>query len=203
MSHLAQQELLVPPPRERLIVGAGSASWWGVDPSSVRVAVAWIGPDDRGVEMASFPSIPGAPRLSAIYEETRRLAAELAAVAPPGVVLVEQPSGPTSRGVNHELEFAVGVIMAAVYDGVRAALGRGVKVRMVTGSWWKARALGDGRISKTRKLEGKAKRQAWPQDEYPVLVWARLNGYEGSSWDEADAIGIAEAGHREIALDQR
>jgi hypothetical protein len=35
------------------------------------------------------------------------------------------------------------------------------------------------------------------------MKWARLNGYTGASWDEADALGIAEAARRDTALEER
>lgn len=198
MPLLAQQELLTPPPRSRIIVHHGAVCHWGVDPASVRISIACAHPDGtRYVTTTSFPTIPTGPRLAAIHRETRDVARALAVTFPPGVILIEQPSG---RVVNHELGFAVGVIMAAVYEGVTGTLGHGVEIRTVTSSWWKKRATGKGNLSKpTRKSLGRTP----TFEDYGVAAWARENGYRGASWDEADAWGICEAARRDIALEER
>jgi hypothetical protein len=104
------------------------------------------------------------------------------------------------QAVNHELEYAVGVIQAAVLDGVWSALGHGVQMETVVSSWWKSEGR-RARATPTRpkKLPGGRKRKL-ALEEYHVMRWARLNGYQGSSWDEADAMGIAEAGRRDCEL---
>jgi hypothetical protein len=68
-----------------------------------------------------------------------------------------------------------------------------VRIETCTSSWWKKRGCGWGAIYKPKRVT----------EEYGVLTWARQNGYEGASWDEADAWGIAEAARREVALDER
>lgn len=204
MTALAQQELLEAPPARRIIVPCGCDAWWGIDPSSVRVAIATVRgavPDvDREVRTAPFARVSGPARLPEIYTQTFLLAREVARTAPPGLILVEQPSG-SSQAVNHELEYAVGVIQAAVLAGVHAELGRWAQMETVVSSWWKARACGNGAIYKTVKENGR--KRPCQQEEYGVMRWARLNGYRGSSWDEADAMGIAEAARRDVALEQR
>lgn len=109
----------------------------------------------------------------------------------PGVVFVEQPSG---KQENPALSYAVGAIQAGVYDGLFSAGVGAVRIETVPSSTWKKAATGYGAVYKPKRGDGR---------EYGVLTWARQNGYGGSSWDEADALGIAEAARRTIALDQR
>lgn len=193
-SLLAQQQLLEPPPRRRLIVAAAQTAWWGVDPGVRRVAAAFVAPDGRrGARTASFPDLEGGARLAEIWRETARfVAALLAGDWPlPGLVMVEQPSG---KQPNPALSYATGVIQAAVYAAVWRDFKVPVRVETCSSSWWKKRATGNGALFKPK---------AGDHREYGVLAWARANGYTGVSWDEADALGIAEAGRREVALEQR
>jgi hypothetical protein len=196
VSQLGQQELLTLSPSRQIIVPKGHTAWWGVDPSTKRVAIAsvWGGPAhcQRWAAMASFPTVEGAPRLSVIYEMTREKVRALADQLPwPGLVLVEQPGG-SQR--NWPLFYAVGVTIMAVHDGLREATGTAVKIETMVPDRWKKLACGRGHIYKPKKTE---------THEYGVLTWARENGYAGSSWDEADAMGLAEAARREVALEVR
>jgi hypothetical protein len=206
MTALAQQELLEAPPARRIIVPKGCGSWWGIDPSTHSVAIAAVGSVDgqlaREVSTALFPRVSGPARLRDIYAEARALARRMALRWPPGLVLVEQPSG-SMQAVNHELEYAVGVIQAAVLDGVWSELGHGVQMETVVSSWWKVRACGAGNIYKTSKVAGSSRKKPVGLEEYGVMRWARLNGYTGGSWDEADAMGIAEAARRDTGLEER
>jgi hypothetical protein len=198
---LAQQELVEPGPVRRLTVPAGHTAYWGVDPSTLRLAVAYVTPEGRrGVRTVPFARGEGPARLSEIYAQTRSFAlysTAMSLAAPegsgvlpaPGLVLVEQPSG---KMENPSLSYAVGVIQAALYDGLYSALGHPVRIETCTSSWWKKRACGRGNIFKPKRV----------LEEYGVLTWARANGYEGASWDEADAFGIAEAARREVALEE-
>lgn len=203
MTAIAQQELFEAPARTRVIVPAGCDSWWGVDSSTKRVAIGVCRQEGdrvrRDVRSAIFPTGTGAVRLAAIYAATRALALDLAATYRPGLILVEQPSG-SDRAVNHELEYAVGVIQAAIYDGAYSAIGHAPGMDTVVSGWWKARACGAGNIYKTYKPPGATRKKLLPLEEYGVMKWARLQGYQGDSWDEADALGIAEAGRRDVAL---
>ena len=68
----------------------------------------------------------------------------------------------------------------------------------------------DGQINLKDRWAGKLgftdpeTKKPWKDRErYGVLRWARENGYTGSSWDEADALGIAEAGRRLVTLEAR
>lgn len=176
-----------------------STAWWGVDPSSRGLSIAWATCDDdgtvrRGVRSAMWPQdLHGGRLLATVYREARDLA-YLIALKPdarPGVILVEQPSGAQPNPV---LSYAVGVAQAAIYEGALNATGVVPHIETCTSSWWKKRACGNGAIRKPkRRADG----------EYGVLAWAHLNGYPGTSWDEADALAIAEAARREIALEQR
>jgi hypothetical protein len=186
---LGQQELMAPPRRRKLAVVAGHEAWWGIDPSTQRIALAGV--DKRGVWSRELPFAPhdGAERLHGIYEATRKMVVSVATCVPwPGVVWVEQASG-SSR--NLPLEYAVGVIQAAVFAGLLDVCGRAVKVETVASASWKKIACGRGNIYKPKRGDA---------HEYEVLSWARANGYEGRSWDQADARGIAVAASREIEL---
>jgi hypothetical protein len=196
---LAQQELLEPPPRRRLIVPAGHSAWFGVDPSSKRVSIAAVlrlpdGSYDRWVRSVPFVPGDGGQRLHSAYHATRGLALEMVGLAKPGVIWVEQPSG---RNVNHPLEYAVGVILAAVFDAAYSLTGVPVVVETVPSASWKKLAVGRGDCWKpTRAKLGRA-----PEfEDYAVAAWSRRLGYRGYSWDESDALGVAEAARREIAL---
>jgi hypothetical protein len=196
---LAQQELVEPAPVRRLIVPRGHTAYWGVDGSTVRLSVAYVTPEGaRGVRTVPFARADGPARLSEIYRETRLFAlhrddAQMRGDLPvPGLVLVEQPSGTME---NPNLSYAVGVIQAALYDGLYSALGRAVRIETCTSGHWKKVACGRGNLYKPKTLTG--------AEPYGVLTWARQNGYAGSSWDEADAWGIAEAARREVALEER
>lgn len=179
-------------PTSRLIVPLGHVNYFGVDPGTMRVAIATVDAEGRrGVSMVSIPSMAGGERMAAIFRETRRLTCELAAMLPPGVVVVEQPSGSQP---NPSLSYAVGVVMAAVFEGVRHSTGKSVRVLTVPSSKWKAVACGNGRIWKPKKGSG---------EEYGVLKWARMNGYSGSSFDECDAMGVCEFARKTFRLDAR
>lgn len=197
MQPLEQQELLEVAPKRRVIVPRGHTAWYGVDPSTVRVSIAYVAPDgSRDATTTPFPRCEGPARLSAIYRDTRVMVEGLLngmwglGWPKPGAVLIEQPSG---KMENPNLSYAVGVIQAAVYDGLAEGYDPGVPVETTTSSHWKKVACGRGDIRKP-------KRQG---DPYPVLEWARANGYAGFSWDEADALGIAECARREIGLVER
>jgi hypothetical protein len=194
---LEQQELLEAPPPRRLIVPHGHSAWWGVDPSTVRTAVACVsrrsgGELVRWAQTCPYPVLEDAARLSAVYACTRDWIRRLAPPGPdrPGVVFVEQPSG---KQDNPNLSYAVGVILAAVFDGLHDATGRAVAVQTVSSSRWKKVACGRGNIYKPKR----------GTEEYGVLTWARANGYDGRSWDEADAFGVAECARRTVLLDER
>lgn len=197
---VGQVELFEAGPTRRVIVPAGRGNWWGVDPSSLRCAIATIDTQLlRGIEMASFASVDGPQRLSVIYGETRRVAAELAELVPPGLVMIEQPSG---AHPNLELVYAVGATMAGIYDGVLQACGSPAKFESQTSQWWKKRSFGRGDVYKpTKKQLG---RTPLPED-YDGMVWAWNNGLPRSitSWDAADAWGMVEAMRRTVQLEQR
>ena len=202
VTQLAQQELLEAPPRRRLQVPPDHRDWWGIDPSSTRVAVgaAAVEPSDGSVHrwtaLRPFPTVDGAQRLSVIYEETKDFVADLVRCnrRPPGLVWIEQPSGARE---NPNLSYAVGVTVAAVYDGLYDVTGFPPRVEMVPSATWKKLATGfGGHWKPTKKKLGRTP----VFEDYGIARWARANGYAGDSWDEADALGIAEAARREVAL---
>ena len=65
---------------------------------------------------------------------------------------------------------------------------------------WKKLATGRGNLS---KIDPKTKKPWKDREAYGVLKWARTNGYMGNSWDESDALGIAEAARRLVHLEAR
>jgi hypothetical protein len=202
MSLLAQQELVEVPPR-RMVVPAGHTAWWGVDPSTQRIAVAGVatrydGSLDRWVGCRPFRPSAGPQRLSEVYRVTRDYVVSMATCCPwPGVVFIEQPSG---KFENPELSYAVGVTIAAVFNALATETGVPPHIETVTSSSWKKRACGRGNLYKpTKEKLGRAP----TFEDYPVAVWARENGYQGSSFDECDAWGIAEAARRTVALEVR
>lgn len=201
MTALGQQELLELPARRRLIVPVGHGAVWGVDTAVARVSIGWArgGREtrvERGVRTVSLPDLKGGQRLAVAFETLRDEAAALvcAGVLPlPGLIVVEQASGSFR---NLELEDMVGIVQGAMYAG--AVLGGAVSPRTekVTSSSWKKIACGYGAISKPTKKNG--------LKSYGVLVVARAEwGYGGMSFDEADALGIAEAGRRDVILEER
>ena len=185
---LLQQELLVPEPQRKIIVRRGMTAHWGVDPSTQRIAISAMG----CVSSHSFPRTDGLARLADIYDSTVDFAKDMASSFPPGFILVEQPSG---QSPNLELVYAVGVIIAALHEAAE-----GVRIETMPPMSWKKLATGRGNLSKT---DPETKKPWKDRERYGVMRWARQNGYGGSSWDEADALGIAEAARRLVTLESR
>lgn len=191
---LGQGELIGPVRTRRLSVPAGACCWFGVDPSSVRVAIASIDSSGaRGVSCAGFRSGEIENRLDDVLNVTVELARGLVSAGlVPGVVVVEKPAAPKNRPLNPALYFAWGAIVA----GLRIATG--ARVETVMPSQWKALACGKGNISKP-----KPKRPNSRPEDYAVLRWAQEMGYRGTSWDCADAFGIADFAWRTFELAER
>jgi hypothetical protein len=166
--------------RKRLDVRPGHSSWWGVDPSTKRIAIATVGPHgERAVRSLDVPKgLAGASRLEAIRTVTIELCALVASC--PGVVLVEEPAGFGKRP-NPELAYAVGAVLCGLVVGAPFT-----HVDFVASARWKLQVCGYGAIAKPKPSSKR---------EYEVLRWARDAGYEGVSWDEADAWAIAEYAH--------
>lgn len=189
VSPLGQAELFVPAPTRKLIVARGATACWGVDPSTLRVAIATVTADERrGVSMASFPKLATAPRLVEIRRETLALARDLVETLPPGLIVVEKPAGFGDRP-NPDLAYAAGAIICALQEAAPAAV-----LELVESARWKKVSCGSGGIRKPKPTSG---------EEYAVLTWARELGYSGSSWDECDSWAIAEYGRRTFALEPR
>jgi hypothetical protein len=132
--------MFVPEPTRRLIVRPGMTAHWGVDPSTLRIAVACGG----RVQTHSFPRTEGYARLADIYDSTAEFTQDLMFSWPvPGFVLVEQPSGKT---VNLELTYAVGVIIAAMQGALP-----GTRFETVSSSSWKKVACGRGASTSRRR----------------------------------------------------
>lgn len=164
----------------------GASFVWGVDVSSKRVSIAVesdvldtvlenepIPPQTiRAVFTKSFmrpSSQTMGERLAIIHLETRDFAQAIGRRYWPEQVSVESPAMNPKGGSEPVLEYATGVVVAAL----TAALA--VPVWMVPVGRWKARALGKGNASKAEALE-------WAFGEFG----ARIE-------DEADAAGVARA----------
>ena len=178
--------------RKRLIVRPGKRAWWGVDPSTKRVAIAYVDSEGRrGSAIRSLPTLLGAERLDAIRGATVELC-ELLRLEPigaePGVIVVEEPAGFGKRP-NPELAYATGAVLCGLVPGAPHT-----HVDFVASAKWKLNVCGYGAISKPKPTEKRA---------YEVLEWARREGYEGTSWDESDAWAIAEYAREAYELDER
>lgn len=187
-----QQQLVPPGPTRRL--RAHGTSWWGVDPSTKRVSVGVAEKDvPVRVHTVSFADLEGPARLDTIYRDCRTLAATVASTCPPGLVVVEQPSGTVT---NPPLVYAVGCAMAGLYAGVLEETGAPARFETITSGEWKKQLLGYGGIKKPKPAEVRAGVQ------YEVLEWARATqGYEGTLWDEADALAIAAWARQDVQLE--
>lgn len=177
----------------------------GIDPSTRRMAGAVLLPAAARADAAFVVSTCSLPQPGDV---ALRLAESQALIVPwvgelvrdHGVmhVFVEQPYGKHVPIVSY---YTLGVLLAvlATYR---------LPVRMIQPSSWKLLAMGKGSGS-VRKPHPKCPRGGshdWPLTpvgpvecrkcgvDYPVLSWARANGYAGTLYDEADAIGIVTAG---------
>lgn len=181
---VGQIEAFETPPTRRLIVRPGHTAWWGVDPSTKHIAIAQYAYGMIDSAIRPIPQYDLAQRAAAIRKETLTLAATFEAV--PGVIVIEQPSG---THTNLQLAYAVGAVLCALGEYHPQAV-----VETVTSGEWKRDVCGHGGIKKPKPTSS---------EPYPVLTWARAQGYEGSSWDEADARAICEYARRTFALDAR
>lgn len=158
---------------------------WGVDPSTLRVAVAAVRPWKEGQAPVTWATLSlqqldrGARRLRMAHDELASWFAHWVECYPPGFVLVEQPFG---RNVHPQSYFMVGVVLAALASVVNCP------VDVCSPPEWKKLGLGAGR--------GGA-------EKFEILDWARDAGYTGSLQDEADAVGIATAAGVRVEASQR
>lgn len=153
---------------------------WGVDVALSRLAIACASLATSDVAVVTVPISVGdateGERLALLDRQVRSNACKLAALFPPTVVWVEQPSG---RHRALQLTYCTGVVQAAMFE----VLG-GVPVWSIPSSAWKRRALGDG--------HGNASKAQ-------VRAWVDGLGVEVDGQDEADAVGIAVAGRLMVA----
>lgn len=224
VSLLEQQALLEPePPRSVQIPRAllPVPSWWGVDSSTLRLNVGWVA---READLPEVPSADGvrawtsggfvrgaqAVKLGGVNEnEGQRLdlisgqvdglvEAMLGAGIPaPGVIWVEHPAG---QHPKPQLYYAVGCTAAAIYRAVKRRVEYVPRVEFCTSGHWKLVACGSGKLPKQVKAPGDKKAKALPLEEYGVMKWARVNGYSGDSWDDADCLAMADAARRDVAI---
>lgn len=167
----------------------------GVDPSTRRMSAGVLLPvaerDGRAFvwDTLSLPQ-PGTDslRLAHAQREMVPWLGRLLGRWPVELVVVEQPFA-AAKHVPPVSYYTIGVLLAVLGQFE-------VRVEMVTPAQWKKAALGAGRggVKKPKRGSG---------EEYAVLSWARAAGYAGSSWDEADAIGIATYGGVLLERDAR
>lgn len=163
---------------------------WGLDPSTLRLAVGVVnahGPGELqlGFHTTSYSTAGGMDRKLAAA--LRSLLHDLTDVrnlyGRPMAVYLEQPfaggdkpdkkTGKILRPHPHSYYF-VAVVLCAL-----GHLFTDVPVEMIDPGTWKAKAMGAGK--------GHAQK---PE----IMAWAQSIGYTGTLQDEADAIGIATAG---------
>jgi hypothetical protein len=179
----------LPTTRRKLLVRPGAVDWWGVDSSTKRIAIGCISAEgERKGAIESVPTLEGAPRVEAIRLATARLCERLCLDSVPGVIVVEEAAAFGARP-NPELAYAVGAVLC----GLAGAL-PGTRVEFVASSKWKREVCGYGGIKKPKPTD---------REPYRALVWAREQGYEGTSWDEADAWAIAEYARLAYVLEPR
>jgi len=179
----------VEPKQRRLVVRTGQTAYWGIDPGTKRVAGATITKDgDRFGAVRSVPTLTGADRLEAIRAATIELCHELAVHGRPGVIVVEEAASFGKRP-NPEFAYAVGATLCGLVVGAPFT-----HVESVASAKWKLVVCGYGAIAKPKPTS---------REPYAVLEWAQYVGYEGTSWDEADAWAIAEYARGAYELDER
>lgn len=180
-----------------VVLTEGGRCWWGVDPSSHGVSVAWRAPSgNAGVLTVPILKSEGAHRLGLLHEAGVRAARDLADAAWPGIVVVEAPLQTSRRGTT-DLVMAAGALRAGLWLGLAAEQAHRVRFEDVVASTWKRDVCGYGGIKKPKPAEVKA------GAVYQVLAWARQDGYVGDSWDEADAWAIAAWGEQTFELRPR
>jgi Holliday junction resolvasome RuvABC endonuclease subunit len=144
---------------------------WGVDVALSRLAFAFAAIASERIEVETLITPTDATegeRLGQLDRQVRIYAHQLASRFPPFVVWVEQPSG---RHRALQLSYGTGVVQAAIFETLR------VPVWTIPSSTWKQRTVGAGNATKAQ-----------------VRAWVDGLGVTVESQDEADAVGIAQAG---------
>jgi Holliday junction resolvasome RuvABC endonuclease subunit len=155
---------------------------WGIDPSTKRISVAVIEPDDYPadesrlhVHTLSLPTGHFARRLAGALDYLLQWLPQLISrYGAPVCVLVEEPFGGTGQTQVHpSSNRTLGVLLAAL----STCLPHSTAIELCGPGSWKARSVGHGRASKD-----------------DVMAWAiAACGYAGDLQDEADALGVAWA----------
>jgi hypothetical protein len=164
---------------------------WGVDLSTKSISMGWVTIDGvrRGVK--SYDLAKKATGARRLYESRPLIIAathDLAAIAPPIAVGVEQPFG---RFKKPTLQHMAAVIQLSIYEALLELYGKPALIYDINGTDWKGMVKDDGfaRVANFGKPDPKKGED--PAD-YPALLWAQANGYEGVDDNEADAICITE-----------
>jgi Holliday junction resolvasome RuvABC endonuclease subunit len=156
---------------------------WGIDPSTAALALGIH--DGISYQTAAV----GLPRHT---DPLRRLAASLPVAqewlervaherGQPSLVVIEQPAG-TGHKVHPATWYATAMTAMATANAVECP------IHMVGPPTWKMEALGKG--------SGHAKKGQ-------VFTWARVQGWKGTSQDEADTVGIARCAYIRLAAHLR
>lgn len=156
---------------------------WGLDPGTAALALGVH--NGVGYRTTSV----GLPRNT---DPLRRLAASLPVAqqflervaheyGQPSLVVIEQPAG-TGHNVHPATWYATAMTAMATANAVECP------IHMVGPPSWKMEALGKG--------SGHANKAR-------VFAWARVQGWQGSSQDEADAVGISRCAYVRLAAHLR
>jgi Holliday junction resolvasome RuvABC endonuclease subunit len=152
---------------------------WGLDCSTKCIALCVYDGDrfEHWPTIRFQPVHKGAQRLAHAHALLTPWLFDASHWTPPDAVFVEQPAGKFPKPT---LEHMVGVVLMTVAEVTTAP------VLTLPVPQWKHMSIGKGNASKEQLME-----------------WARERGYEGDSQDEADALGIAVAGHHILERDVR
>ena len=166
---MSQAALWTPEPTESL------GDVWGLDPGTAALALGVHDGVRYWTEMVGLPRHKDPlRRLAASLPVAQRfLETILHAHGKPSLVVIEQPAG-TGHNVHPSTWYVTGMTAMAVANAVDCP------IHMVGPPTWKKEAMGKGR--------GHAKK---PE----VTTWARAQGWQGASQDEADSCGLARCGY--------
>lgn len=225
---LGQQALLEPDPRETIVIPSThcpNPAWWGVDSASERVNIGWVARsldrepseectwwrDDagfyRGCQSVRLPAVDrdenAGRRINTSFSQLAALIGVMLdqGVPAPGAVWVEAAVGEHPKP---SLVKVVGIAELACFRVVSERMGYAPAVRKLSSTHWKGVVCGNGSFGK-RQPRPRGHKGPWsgPRlalEDYRAMQWARLVGYRGTSWDDADCLAQAECARRDVAF---
>jgi hypothetical protein len=225
---LGQQALLELEPRETVAIPASllpNPSWWGVDSATGRVNIGWVARDlerepssqvtwwrdpsglYRGVQSVRLPEVDrednAGRRLHVAEQQLAALVQTMLSegVPAPGAIWVEAAVG---EHPAPSLIKVVGVAELVCFREVFNRYGVAPAVRTLSSTHWKGEVCGHGSFGKKqprpRGHKGTWRGKKLELEEYKAMQWARLHGYTGGSWDDADALAQAECARKDVAF---